>query len=146
MDKISPAQRSENMRRIKDKNMKPEVLVRHFVHGMGYRYRLHRKNLPGKPDLVFNPRKKVIFVHGCFWHQHPDPNCSDSRLPKSNRSYWHPKLFRNVERDTENVARLEVLGWDVLVIWECETGDIENQRDRIVDFLGSRGMCTSTIP
>ena len=138
MDKISPERRSENMRRIKSKDMKPEILVRRFVHGIGYRYRLHHKGLPGKPDLVFSPRKKVIFVHGCFWHQHQDPDCSDSRQPKSNQTYWFPKLKRNMERDEENLARLDVLGWGVLVLWECEIVQIEKQRDRIKRFLGPR--------
>src|SRR5687768_16524426 len=97
MDKLSQAERSENMRRIRSRNMKPELIVRSVAHRLGYRFRLHRKDLPGKPDLVFVSRRKVIFVHGCFWHQHA--GCIDSRLPKTNAAYWHPKLMRNVERD-----------------------------------------------
>lgn len=111
------------MRRIKSKGMKPEMLVRRLVHKMGYRYRLHGPNLPGKPDLVFSPRHKVIFVHGCFWHLHSDPNCPDRRRPKSNLDYWGPKLARNRKRDAGHIAALEADGWSVLVIWECETRD-----------------------
>ena len=99
--------------------MKPEMLVRRLVFGLGFRYRLHRKSLPGKPDLVFGPRRKVIFVHGCFWHQHAI--CIDGKMPKSNTGYWHTKLARNIERDAENLAALKAEGWKSLVIWECET-------------------------
>ena len=109
------------MRAIKAKDMKPEMLVRRLVHGMGYRYRLHRKDLPGKPDLVFGPRKKVIFVHGCFWHLHGDPACVNARIPKSNEDYWTKKLQRNIERDQEHIKTLKEQGWKVLVIWECKT-------------------------
>ena len=109
MDKLTTERRTENMRRIRSKDMKPELLVRHLVYSLGYRYRLHRKDLPGKPDLVFGPRRKVIFVHGCFWHLHPDPECVDSRVPKSNTAYWKPKLERNVERDRQHIAALTEL-------------------------------------
>ena len=94
MDKISVARRSANMRAIRSTGSRPEMAVRHLVHGMGYRYRLHAKQLPGKPDLVFASRRKVIFVHGCFWHQHPKAGCRDARPPKSNLDYWQPKLER----------------------------------------------------
>ena len=107
MDKLTPERRSENMRRIKSKGMKPELAVRKIVHGMGYRYRLHRKDLPGKPDLVFGPARKAIFVHGCFWHQHTE--CREGRPPGSNTGYWGPKLARNIERDAGNLARLTEL-------------------------------------
>lgn len=138
MDKLTPERRSENMRRIKSTGMKPELLVRSLVHRMGYRFRLHRRDLPGKPDLVFAPRRKVIFVHGCFWHGHDDPACRDGRTPRSNESYWLPKLARNKERDAASVAALEASGWGVLVIWECETRDAEGLKKRLQDFLGSR--------
>jgi len=115
--------------------MKPELTVRRIVHGMGYRYRLHRKDLPGKPDLVFAGRQKVVFVHGCFWHQHPDSSCRDARRPKSNADYWNPKLDRNTQRDSENIQRLEEAGWSVLVIWECETKDPEVLETRMRSFL-----------
>lgn len=109
------------MSRIRSKGMKPEMIVRQLVHGMGYRYRLHRNDLPGKPDLVFGPCRKVIFIHGCFWHQHPDPDCKIARLPKSRLDYWIPKLERNFERDCEHQNQLEREGWKVLTVWECET-------------------------
>lgn len=139
-DKITPARRSENMRRIKSKGMKPEMVVRRQVHGLGYRYRLHRKDLPGKPDLVFGPRRAVIFVHGCFWHQH---DCRDGRVPSSNREYWEPKLARNVERDGEARRGLKAMGWRVMVVWECETKDEATLADRLVAFLGKRSSSSN---
>ena len=123
------------MRAIRSKNMKPELAVRRLVYSMGYRYRLHRHSLPGRPDLVFPGRRKVIFVHGCFWHQHPDPECKITHRPKSNRAYWLPKLDRNVVRDAENRENLYELGWDSLVIWECEVRSGEGIAERIRDFL-----------
>lgn len=128
-----PVSRSENMRRIRSKDTAPELLVRRLVWSLGYRYRLHRKDLPGKPDLVFGTRKKVIFVHGCFWHQHP-AGCSDSRLPKSRLGYWLPKLQRNCERDAKAVAALEAAGWQVLIIWDCET-KARGLAERVEGFL-----------
>jgi DNA mismatch endonuclease (patch repair protein) len=129
--------RSENMRRIKSKGMKPELAVRRLVHGLGYRYRLHRKDLPGKPDLVFGPARRVIFVHGCFWHGHAEPACPDGRAPQSNQDYWLPKLARNRERDAASIAALRAGGWDVLVIWECEIRDMAALTSRLQVFLGS---------
>ena len=120
VDRVTSARRSEIMSRIRSKGMKPEMIVRRELHSRGYRYRLHGGGLPGKPDLVFSGRRKVIFVHGCFWHQHPDPACRIVRRPKSNLEYWRPKLERNVARDAENRVRLRHLGWEVLVVWECE--------------------------
>ena len=108
------------MAAIRSDGMKPEMLVRSLVHGMGYRYRLHAKDLPGKPDLVFRSRKKVIFVHGCFWHQHARAACKDGRAPKSNLGYWAGKLARNVERDAENLDGLTAMGWKTLIVWECD--------------------------
>lgn len=134
-DKLTPKQRSANMARIRSKDMKPEMTVRRVVHRLGYRYRLHRKDLPGKPDLVFGPRRAVIFVHGCFWHQHDKTACKDGRKPKSNKGYWGPKLDRNVQRDAEAQAALHQAGWRVLVIWECETHDLEVLEQRIISFL-----------
>ena len=121
------------MQAIRSKGMKPELSVRRLVHGMGYRYRLHRKGLPGRPDLVFPGRRKAIFVHGCFWHQHDKPSCELAHLPKSNQNYWLPKLRRNVERDHEQQAALREDRWAVLVVWECEVvNGIEN---RLREFL-----------
>lgn len=135
MDKLTPERRSKNMSAIRSKGMKPEMAVRKLIHSLGYRYRLHRKDLPGKPDLVFGPRKKAIFVHGCFWHQHPDPNCNDGRMPKSRLEYWVPKLERNQARDKASLEALAQQGWDYLVIWECETKDLSQLESRILHFL-----------
>ena len=133
-DKLSVARRSANMRAIRSKDMKPELVVRSAAHAMGYRFRLHRRTLPGKPDLAFAGRQKVIFVHGCFWHQHA--GCQDGRMPRSSIAYWRPKLRRNIRRDTEHLAALKAGGWKVLVIWECETVDERRLRLRLQRFLG----------
>jgi DNA mismatch endonuclease (patch repair protein) len=135
-DSISTARRSANMRAIRCKDMKPEMAVRRQVHSMGYRFRLHREDLPGKPDMVFPGRRAVIFVHGCFWHLHPDPACRDARAPKSNTAYWHPKLLRNQDRDAEHIAALKGTGWRVLVIWECQIKDEQALKQRLHAFLG----------
>ena len=135
VDTISPERRSENMSNIRAKGMKPEMAVRRLVHSMGYRYRLHRKDLPGKPDLVFPARRKVIFVHGCFWHQHPDPACKIFRRPKSNQDYWLPKLDRNVQRDIEHQNRLRELGWGVMTVWECEVLNNDGLPERLQQYL-----------
>jgi DNA mismatch endonuclease, patch repair protein len=127
--------RSENMRRIRSKGMLPELAVRSMVHRMGYRFRLHRKDLPGKPDLVFVSLRKVIFVHGCFWHSHR--GCKMAHKPKTNVDYWGPKLKRNQSRDKKNLAALTALGWTPLVIWECETKDEKSIRRRVAPFLRS---------
>lgn len=127
--------RSENMRRIRSRDMRPELAVRREVHGMGYRYRLHRSDLPGKPDLVFGSKRKVIFVNGCFWHQHPSRSCPIVRMPRSNLSYWAGKLRKNLERDRANVRNLSEMGWEVLIVWECELGDMGSLRARIKNFL-----------
>lgn len=132
-DRVSAAQRSENMRRIKSADTKPEMVVRRLVHSMGYRFRLHRKDLPGKPDLVFGPRQKAIFVHGCFWHQHA--NCSAGRLPASNADYWHQKLQRNVERDSRARSQLVDSGWSILTVWDCETKNVDALRTRLDAFF-----------
>lgn len=126
--------RSENMRRIRSKGTRPELAVRGMVHRMGYRFRLHRENLPGKPDLVFVKRRKVIFVNGCFWHAH---NCKAAHRPKSNADYWWPKLKRNRARDKRNLAALVAQGWRPLVIWECELRKVAKTRGRIGKFLAA---------
>lgn len=126
--------RSANMRAIRSKDTSPEMVVRRLVYGMGYRYRLHRQDLPGKPDLVFFSRKKVILVHGCFWHVHKD--CKTAHLPKSNLGYWKPKLARNQERDLKIAAAMETAGWRSCVIWECHLSNEEKLRRRIQIFLG----------
>lgn len=138
LDTLSPKERSERMSRVRAKDSKPEMVVRRMVHGMGIRYRLHRRDLPGTPDLVFGPRRKVIFVHGCFWHRHPKPDCRLARLPKSRQEFWVPKLEGNRARDLRNVAALAAEGWESLVVWECETtGDRELLAERLRGFLGA---------
>lgn len=124
VDRLTPEQRSANMRSIRSKGMKPEMVVRRLVHGMGFRYRLHRHDLPGRPDMIFQSRRKVIFVHGCFWHQHTDPKCKLAHRPRSNVEYWESKLNRNQKRDHENYRNLSLAGWRVLTLWECEVKQI----------------------
>jgi DNA mismatch endonuclease, patch repair protein len=128
--------RSENMRAIRGKDTEPEVAVRSLVHKLGYRFRLHRRDLPGKPDLVFPVRRKVIFVHGCFWHAHA---CKKGLVPNTNRGFWLPKLRRNRTRDKKNIEALTKLGWNVLVIWQCELKNCGAVRKRISQFLGRKG-------
>jgi DNA mismatch endonuclease, patch repair protein len=124
------------MAAIKSGNTKPEIAVRRIVWSLGVRYRLHRKEIPGKPDLAFIGRRKVIFVHGCFWHQHEAPNCKLSHAPKSRISYWEPKLRKNKERDAKHIETLTTSGWDVLVVWECQTKRLETLEPLLRDFLG----------
>ncbi len=132
-DNLTPEQRKHTMASVHSRDTKPEMRVRRFIHGMGYRYRLHRKDLPGNPDLVFPCRRKIVFVHGCFWHGHA---CrAGKKRPKTNQNYWTRKLARNRERDLENQALLGEAGWDVMVIWECELKEIEALRTRITGFL-----------
>jgi DNA mismatch endonuclease, patch repair protein len=121
MDTLTARERSERMSRIRHKDSKAELVVRRLTHGLGYRYRLHGGTLPGKPDLVFAARKKVIFVHGCFWHRHPDPECRLARLPKSRQDFWLPKLEGNRLRDERNEQSLLDMGWTYLIVWECQT-------------------------
>src|SRR5262245_13806810 len=123
MDRLSVQRRSHNMARIRSKDTGPEMAVRRLVHGMGFRYALHRPDLPGRPDMVFVSRRKIVFVHGCFWHQHAKATCRDSRVPKSRLSYWLPKLQGTVHRDQQHVLALRTTGWRILVVWECELGD-----------------------
>jgi DNA mismatch endonuclease (patch repair protein) len=126
---------TQRMQRIRKTDTKPEMIVRRLVHGMGYRYRLHQSNLPGSPDIVLTRHRKVIFVHGCFWHRH---DCADGRkLPKSKPEYWTPKLERNRRRDDANIARLRQLGWRVLVVWECEITNDKRLSETLAKFLGS---------
>ncbi|MEZ2347536.1 very short patch repair endonuclease [Terriglobus sp. RCC_193] len=134
MDSLDARRRSENMRRIRSKNSKPEIFLRSLLHKAGYRFRLHRTDLPGKPDVVFPGRRKVIFVHGCFWHQHS--GCREGRLPGTRPEYWVPKLQRNVARDLANSVSLEKLGWRMLIIWECEIESSPGLLSKVEDFLG----------
>lgn len=133
MDIVSPEKRSRMMAGIKGKNTKPELAVRKLIHGMGFRYRLHRKDLPGSPDLVFPRLKKVIFVHGCFWHRHP--GCRFAYSPKSNAQFWLDKLEGNVRRDGQVVLALDAMGWQVLIVWECEVSDLPALIQKLSSFL-----------
>lgn len=121
------------MSRVRDRDTAPELAVRSLVHAMGYRFRLHRTDLPGKPDLVLPRHKKVILVHGCFWHQHP--GCSSAKRPQSRRGFWNEKLDKNVERDERIIDQLESQGWGVLVVWECEAADPERLLSKLKTYL-----------
>jgi DNA mismatch endonuclease, patch repair protein len=134
MDIMSAAERSERMARIRSKDTQPELRVRHIVYRLGYRYRLHRKDLPGVPDLAFPSRKKVIFVHGCFWHAHK--GCKVANRPKTRRPFWDAKFDRNKARDRANMRLLRKQGWGVCTIWECETRRDDYIARRLSQFLG----------
>lgn len=132
-DTMSPDERSIRMALVRSINTKPEMIVRKLVHGMGYRYRLHCRDLPGTPDLVFRSRRAIIFIHGCFWHQHS--GCSLARMPKSRVPFWKAKLEGNNERDARKLAELKAMGWRVLVIWECELKNIKTLTRRVKCFI-----------
>jgi len=136
VDTLNRFERSERMSRVRSKDTRPEMTVRRIVHRLGYRYRLHGKGLPGKPDLVFASRHKVIFVHGCFWHRHGDSACKLARLPKSRLDFWLPKLEANKARDAKTRRLLELSGWKNLVIWECELKKLLPLERKIRAFLG----------
>ena len=134
-DSLSKAERSERMSRVRHRDTKPEMLVRRIVHRLGFRYRLHDRRLPGTPDLVFKSRRMAIFVHGCFWHRHPDPSCKLARMPKSQLDFWRPKLEGNRERDLRLQSELDAIGWKYLVVWECELGHREQLENKLLAFL-----------
>lgn len=132
-DRISKERRTFVMKAIRSTNTSPELLVRRMLHASGLRFRLHRKDLPGKPDIVLPKHGKIIMVNGCFWHGHL--GCKISHIPKSNTEYWKPKLARTIERDSRNLGELEALGWNVLVLWECEVRDEDVLSLRLQNFL-----------
>tara|TARA_R110002049_G_scaffold251918_1_gene426347 strand:+ start:1955 stop:2386 length:432 start_codon:yes stop_codon:yes gene_type:complete len=135
-DRISPEHRSWNMSRIKNRDTKPELIVRSLLHRMGYRFRLHRKDLPGKPDIVLPKYKTVIFVHGCFWHRHK--GCKYAYTPKSRIEFWEKKFATNLKRDLENQKLLKNCGWKVRVIWECETRNLIELKKHIQEGVLQR--------
>lgn len=126
--------RSRIMRAVRSENTGPERRVRSLLWRMGYRYKLHRKGLPGKPDIVLASRRKVVFVHGCFWHQHP--GCRKAGVPKSRQSYWRPKLKGNIRRDSDAINALDALGWKALVVWQCELANEAALAEALREFLG----------
>ena len=132
-DTRSPEQRRRIMQSVGTRDTGPEMVVRRLLHRLGYRYRLHRRDLPGTPDIVLPGRRKIILVHGCFWHGH---GCKKGRLPKSKPEYWGPKIARNRERDAEKQRALRDLGWDVLAVWQCEVADEAILAERLTQFLG----------
>lgn len=131
-DRVSKEKRSEIMRSVKREDTEPEMIVRKLVFSMGYRYRLHRKDLPGSPDLAFLAKRKVIFVHGCFWHGH---RCRKGRSPKSNLAYWGPKLIANKARDKATRRALMRAGWRVKTVWQCQLGNQEKLKSLLAAFL-----------
>lgn len=133
MDNLAPSRRSWNMSRIKGSNTGPERIVRSILHRMGYRFRLHRKDLPGKPDITLARHKTIVFVHGCFWHRHK--GCKDATMPKTRRNFWRNKLKGNTARDKLKQEVLHASGWRVIV-WECDTEDIGKLRDCFQRLLG----------
>ena len=137
VDHVSPEVRSRIMASVRSKGTKPEMVVRRALHRLGYRYRLHRRDLPGRPDLVFVSRRKALFVNGCFWHMHS--GCARAGIPETNREFWLAKLERNRQRDVNNEASLRDLAWDVLTVWECELRDLDAMLIRIASFLGPPG-------
>lgn len=135
-DTRTAEQRRYIMQSVRSKDTGPEIIVRRVAHALGYRFRLHRRDLPGTPDLVFPSRKKAVYVHGCFWHGH---GCSKGRLPKSRPEFWIPKIERNKERDSEAIAAMEAMGWETLTLWQCATKDRDAVAKALVDFLGPPG-------
>lgn len=144
MDRVTSGQRSENMRRIRSKDTTPEMEVRRLVHGMGFRYRLHVHDLPGRPDLVFARLRKIIQVHGCFWHHHQ--SCPQAHVPKSRVRYWKAKLAANRRRDAETEIQLREQGWDVLTLWACELTQLKDVALRVRRFLGKTTRKSPTSP
>ncbi len=136
-DPPPPPERRALMARIRGKDTKPELAVRRLLHAMGYRFRLHRRDLPGTPDIVLVARRKTVFVHGCFWHRHP--GCKSAGTPRTRRAFWEEKFARNVARDAAKAEALAALGWGLLVLWECELKDRDVLAARLLDYLGPPG-------
>lgn len=141
MDNVSKEERSRIMGLVKQQDTKPEMFIRSLLHRNGFRYRLHDKRLPGKPDLVFPKFKTILFVHGCFWHGHNKSSCKLARIPKSKIDFWTDKILQNRDRDTKNITSLEEKGWRVLIVWECELSDKELLKQLILDIK----CCTTSL-
>ncbi|MBX9678932.1 MAG: DNA mismatch endonuclease Vsr [Gemmataceae bacterium] len=141
MDRITPEERSALMSQVRGSHTGPEIAVRRLLHGLGLRFRLHRRDLPGRPDIVLPGRRAVVFVHGCFWHRHP--NCKRATTPASNHAYWSKKFRRNVERDAEAKLALRRLKWRMLVVWECELKNPEKLRRRLRRFFQIQNSLTT---
>lgn len=139
MDTISKTKRSEVMSKVRAKNTKPEIAVRKLLHHMGLRFRLHRNDLPGKPDICLPKYKAVIFVHGCFWHRHA--KCQKTRMPKSNLAYWETKFANNIERDKQHKRSLKKLGWTVITVWECEVRNGAKLQQRLRKRVAECDLC-----
>jgi DNA mismatch endonuclease (patch repair protein) len=137
LDKVTPEKRSQNMARIRGQNTGPELEVRKVLRSLGVGYRLHERGLPGKPDIVMHGRRKIIEVRGCFWHRHP--YCQFAYMPKSNQSFWQSKFQGNLRRDERNLSALQNSGWDVLVVWECETTNANVLKGRLESFVRGKG-------
>ncbi len=136
MDHVTPHKRSKIMAAVRSKDTKPEMMIRRLVYSMGYRYKLHSDALPGKPDLVFSSKKKVVFVHGCFWHGHN--GCNKAQLPKSRTDFWQDKIENNVRRDKRVKRALNRKGWRYLIIWQCQINNLEKVKAKIYTFLNNR--------
>lgn len=132
-DRLTPEHRSWLMSRVRGRDTTPEMVVRRIAHSLGYRFRLHRRDLPGSPDLVFPKHHAVVFVHGCYWHHHP--GCPKATIPKTRRRFWQEKFRANKRRDEKAISDLSTLGWRPLVIWECETKDHQAVADRLIEHL-----------
>jgi DNA mismatch endonuclease (patch repair protein) len=136
VDHLEPLARSKNMSAVRSKDTQPERIVRKLANGLGYRYRLHGARLPGRPDLVFPSRRKVIFVHGCFWHRHA--GCERASTPKTRLAFWTAKFCSNSERDRRVERELEEMGWATMIIWQCELKDLDRLSNRLLEFLGNK--------
>jgi len=131
-DRITKAQRSRNMARVKNKNTAPELIVRKTLHRLGFRFRLHRSDLPGNPDIVLPRHHKIVFVHGCFWHGH---TCPRGKRPSTRQDFWNRKLDGNQKRDKANQDKLKELGWEILIVWECQVKNVDNLEKQLLDFM-----------
>ncbi len=142
MDTVSRRVRSKIMAAVPQEHSEPEMIVRRIAHGMGLRFRLHRRDLPGSPDLVFPRSRKAIFVHGCFWHRH---GCRRTTTPSSNADFWHTKFETNRRRDRRVIRELKSAGWEVLIVWECQTPNVESLRQKLRTFMSNRVSTQSAV-